>query len=258
MYDRIIQVMDALSQNHQNFNANVGNEGGERAFRIALLHALNQKFKSEYEWCSEQLFNSGFSLPQNNMRLDIVGKPLYRDGQSVYIELKYHATIAGRVTVADGAAVPYNIIKDCLRLEIAACNIHPVPLCFVIALTNWSNAWSGGAGNAWSHEFRVALHRDNPIVVGQAVYETHGNNINNVRLRNGRLNVSLGNAWTGGWYDYGTLQDGANFRYLILQKDGMNSFYTHNTECYVTIPFMREDVKNNFFTQRQQYEDNNI
>lgn len=100
-------------------------------------------------------------LNQNNIIPDIVGS---KNRDLILIEVKYIPVNQRTGRPQDPPAFPYDILKDCLKLEMALENEarharHPnIAFGLCIGLTNWRPYWTPGDHNGISGWSRNAFH----------------------------------------------------------------------------------------------------
>jgi hypothetical protein len=115
---------------------------------------------------------------------------------------------------ADPPAFPYDVAKDCLRLDLLRAGhckpvgkpvAFPVPnnlQTYAIAMTDWHNYWRGSKPKGgWATNFYNAM-RATPVRF-EGLIKTTGRDSNNT-IALGRCHIAFGRSWTGEWRPYGS------------------------------------------------------
>jgi len=162
MYQTIMDAMQALAEAGSIFGL-VNPQKGESEFQLALGGKLQEMTESDgwtwrYGGDKEEPFETAALPNEKRIKVDIVGR--HPDKGMVAIELKYVKASTRRGGAPnDPPAFPYDIAKDCLRLDLLRAGHckpvgKPVPLpipenlqTYAIAMTDWPNYWQGSKPN---------------------------------------------------------------------------------------------------------------
>lgn len=281
----IHSAMKSLAKTHAHFGLTIkgqrkGADELERFFQIelhAMLNDLSRKKKNGWTWCREVGFPTT-TFPNEEIVVDIVG--WHSDGYVVPIELKYVTRRKLRrkfLPPSDPPAFPYDVLKDCLRLESLMIEPDPrngeadPPGCGCIAkeriihavgigLTNYSAYWQeeGSVGkNGWSRNSFSILRQKQIKFSGSIRTETKGN-LNNAIYKLERNHLRFGTEWRGEWRDFppcdGTPGKARSFRYVYLRPaDPLKKpcHYLKRTDpAYV--PFLNPTVRKAYFRRRRR------
>lgn len=184
----------------------------ESDFQVALARELG--WRRELNYGTRALANKG------KMKVDL---GLVQGGELVAaIELKYVTDPPG-----DPPALPYDVAKDCLKLELLLDRAHGGELCWpdaedvagdlrvcVIALTNIRSYWDPQAANSsgqWSRHFAVRLCGEVPQFSG--LIKVEASNTRNTIYSGKRAHMDFGLTWQGRWRSYSH-----GFRYLLMKR----------------------------------------
>lgn len=230
----------------------------EREFEAALLAELRSK-PGAWKWESQAGNVQNVALQAehflNNERLipDFLGDS---DGNSVLIEIKYNMGVP-----RDTLAFPYDILKDCLKVELALEGKATGPsrnfvygLC--IGLTNWKPHWDQNATvgrNAWSRNaFEIMRNTEEPFPQRCHVVSRGIADYTSKIYTNRRLHLSFGYEWKRAWAGPGN-----GFRYIIYQPTKRLGYLEEPDESFCAGDGVRIDVQSHEylpFADRQQRE----
>lgn len=241
MYQTIVDSMQALEKAVLTFTS-------EREFQAALSGKLQQMSESDgWRWRTEDRFRTKALTNEENIDIDVVGRHCTKG--MVAIELKL-VKVAANGRPSDPPAFPWDVAKDCLKLELLrgghcepALPEHSDSQTYVIAMTDWPRYWEGTRRLGWATDFVTAM-RASPVVFGGFI-KTTGGNPNNAIFAQGRCHIAFGLTWTGEWLPYGS----STLRYLILRPNSNNlPQWTHPQELDVkeqseVIPFINSDAR---------------
>jgi hypothetical protein len=248
MYQTIVDAMQALADAGSIFGTE-NSRKGEDQFQRALGEKLEQMTGSDgwrwrYGYDNEEQFETTTLVNKERIEVDIVGR--HSEKGMVAIELKYVPVSPRRRAPSDPPAFPYDVAKDCLRLDLLRAGYckpagYPIPdklQTYAIGMTNWPDYWlDSNAKGGWATNFYNAIR---PPVRFEDVIKTTGRNSDNtIALK--RCHIAFGLAWTGEWRSYRE-----QFRYLILRPDSdAKPQWTHHQqpadEQSATVPFLNGD-----------------
>ncbi len=201
---------------------------GEAEFQLSLGKKLEEMTGSDrwswrYGGRNEEKFETVALANEKTIKVDIVGR--HPEEGMVAIELKYVPTSPHRGGVpANPPAFPYDLAKDCLRLDLLRANqckplgeLIPDDLrTYVIGLTDWSDYWQDSRQKrGWATNFYHAI-RSKPEPHFEGVIRTlRSDSENTIAL--GRCHIAFGRRWTGEWIGYGSSEHTERFRFLFLR-----------------------------------------
>jgi len=262
MYQTIVDAMQALAEAGSIFRL-VNPQKGESEFQLALGGKLQQMTESDgWSWRygdTEERFETTALKNKELIEIDVVGRHSIKG--MVAIELKYVRRQKKSGRPADPPAFPYDVAKDCLRLDLLrAGHCKPVgkPLTlpipknlqtYAIAMTDWPNYWQGKPGRGWATNFESAMRAkpDKPVRF-EGLIETKGRDSNNT-IALGRLHIAFGRSWTGEWRAYSSGKQAEQFRYLLLRpnSDAIPQWTHHQklsvNEQSAVYPFLNNDSR---------------
>ncbi|WP_200248832.1 hypothetical protein [Lamprobacter modestohalophilus] len=267
---QISETVNSLSANFQNFGfpergQRVNRDALERVFRDRLIDSLNARV-TDWQWRSELTFDTTNLINAGFISFDIAG---HNEDEVALIELKYVPTIidGGQHTIPnDRYAFPYDLLKDCIKLELALnhglvdgvnctprdCNegeCKPV-LGLAIGLTNHQKFWQPPAQmRNWARNSWELLGNAN-FPAGPFTCRTDTKRLENAIFRNQRCHLSLSMAWLWSWLDYSEdarLPEHARaFRFILLSPEVNNNgkrLYTHDLDDPAFIPFLKPETR---------------
>lgn len=278
--DLIHRAMESLAESTGNFGfTKRGQRNGanelERRFQIKLhatLNELSRDRKNGWTWCREVGFPT-MAFPNDEVVVDIVG--WHSNGNVVPIELKYVTMQQWDDDVIEPSnppAFPYDVLKDCLRLESLMMEPDPhngeagPPGCGCMAkagimhavgigLTNYRAYWQeeGRVGkNCWSrNSFRIL--RQDQIEFSGDVKTVKRANLDNTIYKQERNHLSFGTEWRGEWRGFLPCDDppvkAPTFRYVYLRPaDPLTKpDYSHERNDPAYVPFLNDAVREAFF-----------
>jgi hypothetical protein len=253
--------IEAMSKMQSHFGL-TGLGGGklEKDFQEALtdeLNAIGATRNVDLFWKREAGYKTYSLTNKQRMTIDIGGVIMGR--LVAAIELKY-VTVNyknGSKTSSDIAAFPYEIAKDCIRLELLVDRAYGGRACSpdknapqevsrrlqtcVIALTNVPKFPGGG----WSQNFARQLRGRGPVELSNDLskepprIEVVTNNPETIYLRR-RAHISLGLTWKGQWRPYTPVEVTAHtsdFRYLFIKPATETARPNWGAEVSDTLPF---------------------
>lgn len=228
----ILQAMRELGEEGRVFGSE-NRQKGEAEFQISLGEKLEQ-MSAVYGWTwryggpNEEQFETFALANEKTIKVDIVGR--HPEQRMVAIELKYVPKSVRRGGVpANPPAFPYDLAKDCLRLDLLRANQckpsgEPVPddlQTFVLGLTDWPDYWQDSrAKRGWAANFYKAV-RSKPEPHFEGVIRTLGSNSENT-IALGRCHIAFGRRWTGEWIDYGSSDYTKSFRFLFMRPSSQS------------------------------------
>jgi len=277
--EKIKNVMNEITaKNGGNFGIpKVGNgkrtNQGEALFRDALCSKLNLMVAG-WQWTIESRFATTALTNRGVIAIDIVGKNNH-SGKSFFIELKYvthrlDADGANQLRPNDEPAFAYDVLKDCLKLEL----IHngrsksiggghsESAGGVVIGLTNWERYWSPvniASARNWSRESLLTINKP---CLGPQIIETvkkPSPALMRTIFHHKRPHISLGAAWKGEWCDLPAVLLNQNirvapFRYLLLSSENFNDInYPHRLDDPTCIPFLDVTTRDRFNSLNRSY-----
>jgi hypothetical protein len=245
----------------------LGNNDGEASFKNALCTKLNQSTPN-WCWTTEAQFRTTAILNNGTIAIDIAGKN-QQSGASFFIELKYvaHRLDANGVIQLrpnDPPAFPYDILKDCLKLELIHKNLaqskeYTKPAGgIIIGLTNWGRYWNQGAVRNWARNSHSTI---NSLLVRPQLINTVKQDeelLARTIFRHKRPHISLGATWAANWHDLpfikGIETQAPKFKYLLMSlEDFENISYQHCHSDPSFIPFLNLAVRCEFLAKREYY-----
>jgi hypothetical protein len=252
MYQTILDAMQALGEAGLIFGS-TDSRKGESEFQLKLGRKLEEMTESDgWSWRyanNEERFKTMALKNQQTIKVDVVGR--HRTKGMVAIELKY-VKKAKTGAPSDPHAFPWDVAKDCLKLELlraghctsAAGSALPDPnnlQIYVIAVTDWPFFWSGNKRLGWATNFVDAM-RAIPVLF-EGLIQTTGGDPDNTIFAQGRCHIAFGLSWTGEW------RQAEQFRYLLLRpKSDAKPQWTHHQKLSVdeqsaVFPFLRDDAR---------------
>lgn len=226
----------------------------ESLFQQRLCCLLNDR-ENESGWCwrREIRYQTRALRNMKAMSVDVFGEA--GDGRhSAAIELKYVPTRQGEKRAPNPAAFPYDLLKDCLKIELLASghsravesSSYETPsFGYVIAMTNVPRILSGTM-RGWSQNYLAALcptqRNGEGFTLGPCQIETWSpKNLEKVIYSHKRHHLSLGKTWNGRWTRFGD----TDFRFVMLSTDFRDapSVYHHSAQDSRYIPFLNYDTR---------------
>jgi hypothetical protein len=268
MYQTIVDAMQALAEAGSIFGL-VKPQKGESEFQSALGKTLQHMTGSDgWSWRygnTEERFKTTALKNEEGIEIDVVGR--HRTKGTVAIELKYVMAAADIGAPSDRYASPWDVAKDCLRLDLLRGG-HCMPAdssvalpdpnnlqTYVIAMTDWSNYWRGKEPLAWATNFVDAM-RATPVRF-EGLIQTTGGNPENTIFKQGRCHIAFGRCWTGEWRTYSLRKQAEQFRYLFLRpKSDTKPQWTHHqqlslNEQSAVFPFLNNDSREEWRRHRR-------
>ena len=231
----------------------------EAKFQDALKNALSHltKDSADWHWDIEAPYDTVALSNEASIYYDIIG--VYKEQFSVLIELKYvtdKVNCDNRRMPSDPPAFPYDVIKDCVKLELGLSGVarsrtsEVEPIYGVsIGLTNWSAYWNADAteGNkGWARSSFDALRNASSL---SGVIKTVGTAL----TLQARPHLSLGLTWQKEWMDYskGSELDSELFRFVYLSvlpngDFGFDFNYQHEKDDSSTLPLLSNEARELF------------
>jgi hypothetical protein len=265
----IITAMQQLADEQGHFGITGDGNGDDE---ISLEKKFQKKLKKyivnllpkkeRWNWYREIGFGTRKLTNKEKIEIDIAG--CSPEGEVVAIELKYVTTNTNNNNSrpSDVSSFPYDLVKDCLIIEIAIRETSCFSSGYVIALTNWDQFWGGGeeqTPTCWATDFReIIAHED--VLLERGVLHTSGIEPEATIFgrpagkRQPRPHISLGYKWSGTWFDYNIQNyEGNAFRYLLLkpQLDG-DPDYSHEKNANDTIPFLTKKARKAFVKKQKE------
>ena len=206
----------------------------ENAFGDCLAQITEQDgWKWRYRTAGgQERFATDALTNEGHIDVDIVGR--HPSQGAIAIELKYvpirpPKAGSGQWSPSDKPAFPWDIAKDCLKLELLrggkcsrVAGHSPLPnpnalQIYVLGLTNCSDYWEGDGPLSWSANF-VRPMRCRPVRFERGLVRTTGTY--NAVFGQERCHIAFGLNWVGDWSTYSS-QTGtvSQFRYLLLNPD---------------------------------------
>ncbi|MGJ4890353.1 hypothetical protein ACQR1Y_19300 [Bradyrhizobium sp. HKCCYLRH3099] len=254
MYQTLVDAMRTLAEAGAIFGLE-SSRHGEQEFQIALGRRLERMTGSDgWTWRygneNEEQYETGTLVNKGRIEIDLVGR--HDEKGMVAIELKYVPVSLNRRVPNDPPAFPYDLAKDCLRLDLLRAG-HCMPAgrlssyavpdrlqTYAIGMTNWPDYWLASKPKlGWASHFFDAIR---PPVRFEGLIKTKGANPENtIALK--RCHIAFGRSWTGEWHSY--IEP---FRYLILRPESdLEPRWTHDQlpadEQSATVPFLNTDAR---------------
>ncbi|MEH2564090.1 hypothetical protein [Bradyrhizobium sp. AZCC 2289] len=274
MYQMIVDAMQELAEAGSIFGS-VNRQKGEIEFQLALGRKLEELTGLDgWSWrygSTEERFKTAALKNKEGIEIDLVGR--HRTKGTVAIELKYVMAAADLGAPSDRAAFPWDIAKDCLKLDLLRGG-HCTPAdtsvtlpdpnnlkTCVIAMTDWPNYWRGERPLAWATNFVKAM-RKTPVRF-EGLFETTGGNPENTIFKQGRCHIAFGLCWTGEWRPYRLTKQAERFRFLLLrpEPDAKPQWTHHQTlsvkEQSAIYPFLNNDSREEWRRRKVSPFDNN-
>lgn len=249
-------IMDAMSKLEEGGTLGFANEDKkllENAFQDRLCQILNDiSADCGWVWSREGRFRTQALRNTEDIYIDLIGAHAEHQ-KCAAIELKYVPTQRDGNRASDAPAFAYDVLKDCLKLELTThndCeavnpdNDFPVAFGFSIGLTNVPNILNGKMGG-WSQNYLSALQaklmdkNNSSFTLGPCIIESYSkNNLDGVIYRNRRHHISLGHPWTGQWAKFGD----TDFHFIMLASNfsDTSSNYQHDIQDSKYIPFLSD------------------
>ena len=263
----------------------VAANSGENQFQIALCKELRLlTINSNWCWCRELSLTTLSLTNARDIKIDIFGS---RDNELILIELKYvtHQTNKSEKKIHppnDPPAFAYDVLKDCIKIELACKNetlengnrytTSPVISNFKvvygasIGLTNWQQYWNINLANGrggWARNYmqsiaapqipknkKILTEQNAPDIINRTIYHHE------------RCHLSFGLDWNLDWIDYSSSKDPniGDFRYLFIRlksNQGQTTTipepsYGHEITDSKFIPFLQISTKNEFNQIREK------
>jgi hypothetical protein len=229
MHETLIGAMKALGEEGLIFGSE-NRRKGEDKFQRSLGKKLEQMTESDrwswrYGGSKEEKFETDTLANKKTVKVDIVGR--HPEKGMIAIELKYVPASPSRGGVpGNPPAFPYDLAKDCLRLDLLRANKctpidKPIPddlQTYVIGLTDWPDYWQDSKPKrGWAANFYNSI-RSKPVPHFEGLIRTLGSDSENT-IALGRCHIAFGRRWTGEWIPYGSGKQTERFRYLFLYPD---------------------------------------
>jgi len=227
----------------------------ESAFQNRLCAILNDMTtQSGWTWRREVTYKTLALRNAQAIAIDILGQD--RDGRhSAAIELKYVPTVREGNRASDPLAFPYDLLKDCLKIELLATkHSEPVNVGFIskpsfgysIGLTNVPRVLNGRM-RGWSRNYLLALCAERAkegasFGLGPCKLESRPQaTLEGVIYKNERHHISLGKSWSGRWSKFGE----TDFHFIMMSTDFCNEppSYTHVIDDSHYIPFLTKETR---------------
>lgn len=219
----------------------------EEAFQINLCKILNdKKEKSHWTWEREVGYETSALRNKHRIKIDIVGK--HKDGDTAAIELKYVPTGIKNNQASDAPAFPYDLLKDCVKIELIPANqccavLHDAPsditFGYSLGITNVPKILNGNL-EGWSknyHEKIIQRGDGGKFSFGPCLIESYSkNNICGVVYRNKRHHIYLGMQWIGEWFNFG--ETGSKYVMLSTSFKEARPDYRDKLDDPSIIPFL--------------------
>lgn len=252
----IVNAMSHLATEHALGHANGPKANLERMFQDRLCKLLNDMtIWSGWTWRREVRYQTLALRNVQTIAVDLLGQD--RDGRhSAAIELKYVPTRQNGNSAPDPLAFPYDLLKDCLKIELLA-TAHSTPVNkdfartpsfgYSIGLTNVPRILNGTM-RGWSRNYLSALRAENAkegarFSLGPCKIKSmpQKKTIEGVIFTNKRHNISLGKSWNGSWSQFG----GTDFHFIMLSTDLSSGppAYGHDIDDSHYIPFLTEQTR---------------
>jgi hypothetical protein len=181
---------------------------------------------------------------------------LQNQKNSAAIELKYAPTADGNDGGSDPYAFPYDLLKDCLKIEListGACEPvvptprWPVTYGYSIGLTNIPSILDRGLQRSWSRFYMNTIFPDKlagierPFSFGPCrILTVSARNLHSVIYHPDKMrhHISLGSKWNGQWKNFGA----TGFKFVMLSSafGGNCPTYAHEIDNSDFIPFLTE------------------
>ncbi len=253
--EQIVNAMSHLATENALGYANGPIATLERMFQEKLCKLLNDMtIWSGWTWVREVRYQTQALRNAQTIAVDILGKDC--DGRhTAAIELKYVPTEQNGNHAPDPLAFPYDLLKDCLKIELlATAHSKPVNKDFVrapsfgysIGLTNVPRILNGTM-KGWSRNYMSALSAEkakeaSSFSLGPCIIESMPQaTLDGVVYTNRRHHISLGKAWNGKWAKFGD----NGFHFIMMSTDFRNESpsYIHKIEDSHYIPFLTEQAR---------------
>lgn len=228
---------------------------GELSLRDELIKILSKTSSDEWKWHTEAKYKTKSLINSLFISIDIVG--VWRNTHLYLIELKYVPIAANRNVPQDFPSFPYDVLHDCLKIEIVLSknipratphlshpSIHATPVFgVVIGITNFGQYWDervvrdGGWGKNYIRSIQCRQH--NKILKTELDF---------TKLAHyKRPHLSFGLDWIIDWKDYDR-----NFRFVTLMPpDEIDEIsYGHPADDPHYVPFLKEEIKKQYLLMK--------
>ena len=254
--DLIINAMSQLATENALGSSNDATATLESMFQNRLCKLLNDMtILSGWTWKREVRYQTLALRNVQTIAVDLLGQD--REGRhSAAIELKYVPTRQNGNSAPDPLAFPYDLLKDCLKIELLA-TAHSTPVNkdfartpsfgYSIGLTNVPRILNGTM-RGWSRNYLSALRAENAkegasFSLGPCKIKSmpQKKTIEGVIFTNKRHHISLGKSWNGRWSKFGD----KGFQFIMLSTDLGNGppAYDHDIDDSHYIPFLTEQAR---------------
>lgn len=226
----------------------------QQQLRDALCHDLNHRTnKDNWNWHTKQPFQTDCLVNNERTFFNIMGQRRNGSGENeiFLVELKY-VPVNIRNTPHDPPAFAYDVLKDCVKIELAIVGKATNEKRFSkisglsIGITNHTRYWdNNGNYDNWASSFlrKINPYTNECLIFNGLMYTDAKNKLITI-YRQRRCHISLGLEWQGEWIDLEGYHKG--YKFLIINPKNNDFSYQHHALSSDTIPFLDPRAKQEF------------